>query len=288
MKFWQNVSWIELDQLLEVAKFAEDVGFEGVMDGDHVFFPDPLTSGYPYTPDGTPPMGPADPYPDNFACAAAIAAVTTTLRYATQVFILPPRNPLMVAKAAGTVDILSNQRFILGIGVGWMKEECEQAGVDFHTRGRRTDEMIAVMRKLWPGDTVEHHGEFFDFAPLRMEPMPGRQVPIYAGGYSKAAMRRSARLDGFLSAGNRVEEVPGVIAELTEMRREAGRDHLPFETIFPLTTPYGLDDFKRVEDAGGDGIMAHPPKFTIGTHSTIDQKKAEMERFAENFIRHMA
>jgi len=287
MKFWQNISWIELDQMIEMAKFAEELGFEGVMDGDHVFFPDPLTSGYPYTPDGTPPMGPADAYPDNFACAGAIAAVTTRLRYATQVFILPPRNPLMVAKAAATVAILSNHRFILGVGVGWMKEECEQAGVDFHSRGRRTDEMIEVMRKLWPGDTVEHHGEFFDFAPLRMPPAPGRQVPIYAGGYSQAAMRRSARLDGFLSAGNKPEEVPGVIAELNEMRRELGRDHLPFETIFPLTTPYSLDDFKRVEDAGADGIMAHPPKFTIGTHSTIDQKKAEMERFAENFIRHM-
>lgn len=287
MKFWQNISWIELDQMIEIAKFAEELGFEGVMDGDHVFFPDPLTSGYPYTPDGTPPMTAADPYPDNFACAGAIAAVTTRLRYATQVFILPPRNPLMVAKAAGTVDILSNGRFILGIGVGWMKEECEQAGVDFHTRGRRTDEMIEVMQKLWPGETVEHHGEFFDFAPLRISPMPGRQVPLYAGGYSKAAMRRSARLDGFLSAGDKAEDVPGVIAELNEMRRELGRDHIPFEIIFPLTSGYNLDDFKRVEDAGAHGIMAHPPKYRIGPQSTLDQKKAEMERFAENFIRHM-
>ena len=76
MKFWQNISWIELDQMIEMAKFAEQLGFDGVMDGDHVFFPDPLTSGYPYTPDGTPPMTAADGYPDNFACAAAIAAVT--------------------------------------------------------------------------------------------------------------------------------------------------------------------------------------------------------------------
>jgi alkanesulfonate monooxygenase SsuD/methylene tetrahydromethanopterin reductase-like flavin-dependent oxidoreductase (luciferase family) len=114
-------------------------------------------------------------------------------------------------------------------------------------------------------------------------------VPIYTGGYSKAAMRRAARsCEGFLSAGNKPDEVPGVIAELNAMRREAGRDQLPFEIIFPLTTPYSLDDFKRAEEAGAHGIMAHPPKFTIGTHSTIDQKKAEMERFAENFIRHMA
>src|ERR1700712_1706404 len=109
------------------------------MEGPHFFSPPPLPPPYPYPSDETPPMTATDPYPDNFACAGAIAAVTTTLRYATQVFVLPPRNPLMVAKAAGTVAILSNHRFILGVGVGWMKEECEQAGVDFHSRGRRTD-----------------------------------------------------------------------------------------------------------------------------------------------------
>ena len=185
MKFWQNISWIEIDQMLEMAKFAEEVGFEGVMDGDHVFFPDPLTSPYPYTPDGIPPMTATDAYPDNFACAGAIAAVTTTLRYATQVFVLPPRNPLIVAKAAATVALLGNHRFILGVGVGWMKEECEQAGVDFHTRGRRTDEMIEVMRKLWTGDAVEHHGEFFDFAPLR--------IPRRRGGSCRSTPAATAR-----------------------------------------------------------------------------------------------
>jgi probable F420-dependent oxidoreductase len=287
MKFWQNLSWIEPDQLLEVAKFAEEVGFDGVMDGDHVFFPDPFKSRYPYA--GGPPMTATDSYPDVFACAAAIAAVTTRLRYATQVFVLPPRNPLMVAKAASTVALIGNHRFILGVGVGWMKEECDQAGVDFTTRGRRADEMIEVMRKVWQDGPVEHHGEFFDFDGLRVSPTPGRPVPIYAGGYTKPALRRAARLcDGFLSAGNTPDEAIGLIAQLNEMRREAGRDHLPFEIVFPLTTPPSLDDFRRVEDAGAHGIMAYPPKYTIGPHSTLDQKKAEMERFANNFIRKMS
>jgi probable F420-dependent oxidoreductase len=289
MKFWQNISWIETDQLIEVAKFAEQVGFEGVLDGDHVAFPEPLRTPYPYTADGKPPMNSDWNYPDNFACAAAIAAVTTRLRYATDIFVLPARNPLMVAKAAGTVAILGNHRFILGIAAGWMKDEFDLSGVDFATRGKRMDEMIVLMRKLWMGGPVEHHGAFFDIPPLNMEPSPKRLVPIYAGGASKPALRRAATLcDGWLNAGNTPDELVGLMAELSRMRKEAGRDHLPFESIVTLTTPPSLDDFKRAEDAGVDGILAYPPTFTLGHHSTLDQKKAVLEQYAENFIRKMS
>jgi len=288
MKFWQNLSWIETDQLIEAAKFAEHVGFEGVLDGDHVAFPEPLRTPYPYTPDGKPPMDSDWNYPDNFASAAAIGAVTTTLRYATDIFVLAARNPLMVAKAAGTVAILSNHRFILGVAAGWMKDEFDLAGVDFASRGKRLDEMIALMRKLWQGGPVEHHGTFFDIPPLHMEPSPKRPVPIFSGGASKPALRRAATLcDGWLNAGNTLEEVPGVLAELHRMRKEAGRDHLPFEAIVTLTSPPSLDDFKRAEDYGVDGILVYPPRFVLGHHSTLDQKKALMEQFAENFIRKM-
>jgi probable F420-dependent oxidoreductase len=286
MKFWQNISWIETEQLIEVAKFAEEVGFEGVLDGDHVAFPNPLKTPYPYSPDGKPPMSSDWNYPDNFASAAAIAAVTTRLRYATDIFVLPARNPLMVAKAAGTVAILGNHRFILGVAAGWMKDEFELAGVEFSTRGKRMDEMIEVMRKLWPGGLVEHHGAFFDFGPLQIAPAPGRNVPIFAGGGSKVALRRAATLcDGWLNAGNTPDEVPGLIAEIQRLRHEAGRDHLPFESIVTLTTLPSLDDFKRAEDAGADGLLVYPPMFALGRFSTLERKKQLMEQFAENFIR---
>ncbi len=288
MKFWQNVSWIETDQLIEMAKFAEEVGFEGVLDGDHVAFPEPLLTPYPYSPDGKPPMNSDWNYPDNFASAAAIAAVTTKLRYVTDIFVLAARNPLMVAKAAGTVAILGNHRFVLGVAAGWMKDEFDLSGVDFKTRGKRLDEMIVLMRKLWMGGPVEHHGEFFDIPPLNMEPSPKRLIPIFAGGGSKPALRRAATLcDGWLNAGNTPDEVPGILAEVHRMRREAGRDHLPFESIVTLTTPPNLDDFKRAQDAGADGILAYPPMFALGPKSTIDQKKQVMEQYAENFIRKM-
>jgi alkanesulfonate monooxygenase SsuD/methylene tetrahydromethanopterin reductase-like flavin-dependent oxidoreductase (luciferase family) len=138
------------------------------------------------------------------------------------------------------------------------------------------------------GGPVEHHGEFFDIPPLNMEPSPKRLIPIFAGGGSKPALRRAATLcDGWLNAGNTPDEVPGILAEVHRMRREAGRDHLPFESIVTLTTPPNLDDFKRAQDAGADGILAYPPMFALGPKSTIDQKKQVMEQYAENFIRKM-
>jgi alkanesulfonate monooxygenase SsuD/methylene tetrahydromethanopterin reductase-like flavin-dependent oxidoreductase (luciferase family) len=121
-----------------------------------------------------------------------------------------------------------------------------------------------------------------------MEPSPKRLVPIYAGGASKPALRRAATLcDGWLNAGNTPDELVGLMAELSRMRKEAGRDHLPFESIVTLTTPPSLDDFKRAEDAGADGILVYPPMFILGPRSTLNQKKAAMETFAENFIRKM-
>jgi probable F420-dependent oxidoreductase len=288
MKFWQNISWIETDQLIEVSKFAEEVGFEGVLDGDHIAIPEPLLTPYPYTADGKPPMSSNWNYPDNFACAAAIAAATTTLRYVTDIFVLAARNPLMVAKAAGTVAILGNHRFVLGVAAGWMKDEFDLAGVDFASRGKRMDEMIVLMRKLWMGGPVEHRGEFFNIPPLNMEPSPNRLVPIFAGGASKPALRRAATLcDGWLNAGNTPDEVPGLMDEIRRMRREAGRDHLPFESIVTLTTPPSVDDFKRMEDIGVDGILVYPATFALGQTSTLDQKKQLMEQFAESFIRKM-
>lgn len=289
MKFWQNVSWMETDQLIETAKFAEQVGFEGVMDGDHVAFPVPLATPYPYTEDGKPPMGPTWNYPDNFASAGAIAAVTTRLKYATGVFVLPARNPLMVAKAAGTVAILGNHRFILGVAAGWMKEEFDLGGVEFATRGKRLDEMIEAMRKLWLGGVVEHHGKHIDFPPLQISPAPGRLVPVYIGGGSPAAIKRAALIgDGWIGSGNTPADLYGLVSEIKRLRREAGRDHLPFDINAAVSTPPDLDTFKRMEDAGVTSTVAYPPMFALGPKSTLDQKQRMMEQFAETFIRPLA
>ena len=286
MKFWQAVSFTEIDQLVEVAKLVEEAGFDGILVSDHLFFPEKLGSKYPYTPDGVPGFTPETPWPEPFAAVAAMAAVTKRLRFATMVFILPLRNPVEVAKATATLDVLTGGRFILGAGAGWMKEEFDQLGVEFKTRGARFDESIEVLRKLWRPGVAEHRGRFFEIPRLSMSPAPAKPVPIYIGGASAAALRRAGRLgDGWLGAGSDPAEASRHLAELAALRRAAGRERLPFEAVVPLTTPPDADVLRRLEDQGAHGTVSYPFLYALGPTSTLDQKRAYLEGFAGNVIR---
>lgn len=286
MKFWQMLTWMEPEQILEVARFAEEVGFEGVMLGDHGVFPLEVKATYPYSADGKPPMAADAWYPDCWATIGAISAVTRRIRFAVAVYVLPLRNVFEVARATGTLAILSNNRFILGVGIGWMKDEFDIYGVDFHTRGKRFDEQLDVLRKLWGGGMVEHHGALIDFPPLQISPAPQRTVPIFTGGASPVALKRAAvKADGWIGAGNTPAEVPGLLAEFRRLRREAGREQLPFETVIGLSTPPDLATFQRLDEAGMSGGVSYPFTFTAGQRSTLDDKKRVMEDFARRFIR---
>jgi len=286
MKFWQMVPWMETEQLAGVAKFAEEVGFEGVMNADHAVYPEVVNAPYPYSPTGKPLMSPDWPYPDAWITIMAMAAATTTLKLSTSVYVLPLRSPFEVAKATGTLAILTGNRFILGAGIGWMKDEFDIYGIDFSTRGKRMDETIEIMRLLWAGGMVSYEGEIFGFPALQIAPAPDKAVPIYLGGSSPAALRRIARVaDGFIGNGNMPEEVPALLAELKRLRGEAGRSHLPFETVIGLNTPPDLDTFKRLEEQGMTSGVSYPFYFSLGMHSSLDDKKRVMEDFAERFIR---
>ncbi len=286
MKFWQAVSFTEPEQLVEIAKLAEQAGFEGILVSDHLFHPEKIASKYPYTPDGVPGFHAETPWPEPFAAAAAMAAVTTRLRFATMVYILPLRHPVEVAKACATLDVLSGGRFVLGAGAGWMKEEFDQLGVDFHTRGARFDEAIVALRTLWEPGMVEHHGRFFDIPRMQMSPAPKRSVPIYIGGASPAAFRRTAQLaDGWLGTGTDPEQAGRDLAELARLRAEAGRARQPFEAIVPLTTAPEADVLRRLEDQGAHGTVSYPFLYTLGPTSSLDQKRRYLEGYAENVIR---
>ena len=286
MKFWQMLTWMEPEQILDVARFAEESGFEGVMLGDHGVFPREVKSRYPYSADGRPPMAADAWYPDCWATLGAISAVTRRLRFGVAVYVLPLRNVFEVARATGTLAILSNHRFFLGAGIGWMQDEFEIYGADFHTRGKRFDEMVEVLRKLWGGGMVEHHGPLIDFPPLQISPAPERGVPIFTGGASAVALRRAANTaDGWIGAGNTPEEVPAILAEFRRLRREAGREQLPFETIIGLSTPPDLATFQRLGELGMSGGVSYPFTFTAGQRSSLEEKKRVMEEFARRFIR---
>lgn len=285
MKFWQVGSFSEPDQLVEIARGAEEAGFEGVLLSDHLFFPGDLRSRYPYSEDGKPMFDGTMPFPDPWTTIAAMAAVTTRLRFGTMVYILPLRHPLEVAKAVGTAALLSNDRVLLGTGAGWIREEYDALGVDFATRGKRYDEMIDVMRKAWTGEMVEHRGAHFDLGRFQMSPAPRRPVPIAIGGVNEVALRRAARLgDGWIGTGQTPEQAVELLARIATLRREAGRASQPFEAIVPLVTPPDADVFRRLADAGMTSTTAWPFLYTLGPGSTLAQKRESMLRFGESVI----
>ncbi|MFB0950649.1 MAG: TIGR03619 family F420-dependent LLM class oxidoreductase [Halioglobus sp.] len=288
MKFWQAITWAETEQLIEIARFAEEMGFHGLMSGDHAVYPESIVPNYPYSESGVPPMQPDDEYPDQTAIFAAMAAVTSKLLFTCGVYVLPLRNPHEVARASATLAILSDNRFILGVGIGWMKEEFDIYGVDFHQRGKITDEIIEVLQTLWSGQMVEYHGAHFDFPRVQLSPAPSTHPPIYVGGSSEIALRRAARVGGgYIGAGTTPEDVGPLLRRLNELRQEYGRDHLPFEAMLGINASPSLTLYQRLADKGLESTVAPPFQYALGKkHSTVDEKKQFMETYAESIVRH--
>ncbi len=207
----------------------------------------------------------------------------------TAVYILPLRNPIEVDKATASLALMSNNRFALGAGIGWMKEEFEAYGVDFHSRGRRYDECLDSIRQLWSGEWTEYHGEHIQFDSLRILPVPGEPVPIYLGGSSAIALRRAARMaNGWIGNGNTPEEVPALMEKLRELRRAFGRESEPFETIVGLRAEPDVALYRQLQEQGMTAGVSPPFAFTLGPQSSIEQKRDWMEGFAERFIRPLA
>jgi probable F420-dependent oxidoreductase len=229
MKFtlhFGNNTFPDLAAAIRMVKIAEAAGFDSVVAVDHVVFPHKYTSVYPYAPSGRLPGGPGGSLPDPLIWMAAMMAVTERLRFMTGVIILPLRNPLVLAKQVATLDHMSGGRIELGIGVGWLKEEFEAVGVPFEKRGARSDEYIAVMRKLWAEDGASFAGQFVKFDEVSSNPKPVRRsVPIVIGGHSEAAAKRAGRLgDGFFpSVGTQVDILP-LFDVVRRSAEAAGRD----------------------------------------------------------------
>jgi probable F420-dependent oxidoreductase len=212
------------------------------------------------------------------------------VRLSTNIYVAPARDLFTVAKGVSTAAAISHDRVALGVGAGWCEDEFVQTGQDFHTRGKRLDEMLEVLPKLLTGDVVEHHGEFYDFDPLSIAPVPTKPVPVIVGGNSPAAMRRAARVaDGWIPAASvKPDDFKPVLAEMRRLRAEAGRDHLPFEIIVAFAALPDPDLYRQFEDLGVSGVMAAPwltkapGKDRYGYDA--DHVRTRMERFAEKLI----
>jgi probable F420-dependent oxidoreductase len=267
-----------------MARAAEDSGWDAVAISDHLAHPERIASAYPYTRDGSIRWNEGTAWPDPWVSIGAMAAVTERLRFVTNVYVLALRNPVLAAKAIATAAALSGDRVALGVGVGWMQEEFALAGQEFHTRGRRTDEAIEVMRKLWSGEYVEHRGRFYEFARVRMLPAPAAPLPIYGGGLSEPALRRAARLDGWISDIHTRAELAEIAARLRRYRAEAGRAEAPFAIVAACADAFDPDGIRRLADAGVTHYATAPWLFYGGSWDSLPDKVDGMRRFADQVI----
>ncbi len=289
MQFWAAVAWVDPSQLLDVARACDEHGYHGILVSDHVFYPQKLTSAYPYSPTGAPLWPSSAPWPDPWVLIGAMAAVTERLRFSTNIYIAPARHPMVIAKAVATAAVLSHDRVALGVGAGWMKEEFDLLGTEFSNRGRRLDEMVEVLRALWRGGMVEHHGAYYDFDPLEISPVPDKPVPIFAGGHSDAALQRAARLDGWIGNSYPVDEAFAYVERLQELHVRAGGNE-PFDVILGVMALPDATLCRRLEDAGVTGLICAPwmtgkPDADAASRlQSIDAKRDAIARFAEHVI----
>jgi len=216
------------ENIVRFAQRMEALGYDSVWVRDHVVLPWTSESQYPYThisPSGQYPVAPGENLLEPLTTLALVAGVTEQIRLGTTVLVLPHRHPVLAAKMVATLDHLSNGRVILGVGVGWLREEITLFGVPYGRRGQWSDEAIQVMRICWSQARAAHHGTFFDFDELGCFPQPVRQaVPIWIAGNSARAIRRAAELgDGWHPAFGSVAELRDGLEQLGSECARVGR-----------------------------------------------------------------
>jgi probable F420-dependent oxidoreductase len=286
VRFTISTAFLPVDELREIAVAADRLGYDALAIPDHVIDLAELETPYPYTPDGSRRWTPSAAWPDPWVLVGALAAVTERLRFFTSVYVPALRSPFQVAKSVGTAAVLSGNRVALGVGIGWCREEFELLEQDFGTRGRRTDEALALMARLWQPGWTEFSGEFHEVPRLVMEPVPSAPVPVYVGGLSEVAFRRAARHDGWVGDIYTTEEAAAHAARLQEIRREAGRDD-DFAVIVALTDAFTPADYVAAEERGITDVMTMPWAYYSGLRATLALKLDGMARFRDDVIARM-
>ena len=284
MKFCFSATFSPTDHYAAMAKAGDASGWTTMSVSDHLINPTKTRSTYPYTKDGERRWEMGTEWPDPWVTIAHLTGMTERLRFLTTVYILPARTPVHVAKQVGTAAVLSGNRVELGIGMGWMEEEFDAMGVPFARRGKRADELLEVLRKLWTGEVVEHHGEFFDVPSLEMLPAPSEPIRVHVGGTSEAALRRAARNDGWVSDLHTIEELAAIRQQIERYREEYERTDVPFSVYGSARDAWDLDGYRRMHDAGVTHLVTMPWYFYAGPEADLAGKVEAIERFAEDII----
>ena len=268
--------------VLVLAREGERLGLHSAMIADHVVLPVESGSIYPYTVDGKHPSG-GDAL-ETFSILGVVAGATERLRLVTSVLVLPYRNPVLTAKMVASLDVLSGGRVTLGVGTGWLREEFEALDSPaFDQRGAVTDEWIAIFKQLWTRSPASFDGTFYQYANIRCEPFPVQKPhpPIWVGGHSRAALRRTARFgDGWHPVGAVAasplppQEMRAHLDTLKRLTEAEGRDFSSIEISYkaPLydTGIPSPDGSRRPFSGAADDIAGDIQTFAaIGVHELI-------------------
>ena len=215
------------EQMVAVCQHAEAAGIESVWTFEHVIVPVDYDSKYPYNRTGKMGIAPEGWFVDPLISLAHVAAATETLRLGTGVNILPQTNPLLFAKQAASIDVLSGGRLTLGLGIGWLREEYAAMGTPFERRGARFDDYVAAMKKVWSGDVVEHESDFLSWHGFKSFPIPEQRPhpPILIGGTTQKSLERVVHAaDGWYAPSDSLEDLKRQLAALRKLCNASGRD----------------------------------------------------------------
>jgi probable F420-dependent oxidoreductase len=281
MKFGTFVFQTQPSTIAAIAHKAEELGFESLWIPEHILLPVNYKSPYPYSSTGRMPAPPESPLHDPMLVLAYVAAITTKIRLATGIYVLPIRNPFTTAKAVASLDVLSAGRFILGVGIGWLEEEFEGVGSNFKDRALRSREYIELLKELWSSDDPVYHGKTVSIEGFRMNPKPVQKPhpPFVFGGSTEPSLRRTARLgDGWYGIGETLEETERVITRLRVHEQEQHRSK-PLElTVAPrFGGPITVDQVKRLRDLGVERVL-------LGAIASTRDQLIQMERFRDDVM----
>ena len=246
------------DSLARIAVEGEALGYDYATISDHVVIPRDIEARYPYSDTGEFPGRSRGDRHEQLTAAAFVAGKTSRLRLVTSVTVVPHRPAVLLAKMLATIDVLSKGRLTFGIGAGWMREEFEALGLPpFAERGKVTDEYLEACRELWTKDEPRYSGRFVNFADILFEPKPVQKPhpPIWVGGESGPALRRTARLgDGWYPIGTNpqhrldtMKRFAAGVERLRRLTREAGRDPAAVALAYRVSS-WGKSVPERADD----------------------------------------
>lgn len=260
------------ERMIEVAQHAEAAGIESLWTFEHVIVPLRYDSKYPYARSGKMPATPATWFIDPLISLAHVAAATKTIRLGTGINILPQTNPLLFAKQAASIDVLSRGRLILGLGIGWLAEEFQAMGTPFERRGTRFDEYLAAIKKVWSGKVVEHESEFISWHGFRSYPLPAQKPhpPILIGGATTKMLKRVVDgAQGWYGLSNSTQELGEKIAALRSLATDAGRAFDQIDITTNWRKIHDADALSKLEDIGVTRTVA-----MLGATGQSDPRKA--------------